>query len=202
MASLSAVKLELDKGVNNMGVTSGLKAVRRMTPEQIASNNKLKAESKGGYQGRKGQKALNLDKLPSLNVNTGTSSNRSIIDEIMPYTDNKFLKHLGSNWDSKKYPNPISGPALSFMSQIKRGSAPGMKKGGAVKTHTMPDGTKMKGAKHGMKAGGYVLSAKDKTRKESFESSPPAKRGISIKKSATKEMKHGGLVDRNYLKGK
>tara|TARA_R110001606_G_scaffold352672_1_gene503074 strand:- start:61 stop:447 length:387 start_codon:yes stop_codon:yes gene_type:complete len=39
-----------------------------------------------------------------------------------------------------------------------------MKKGGTVKTHTMPDGTKMKGAKHGMK--------------------------------------HGGLVDRNYLKGK
>ena len=77
-----------------------------------------------------------------------------------------------------------------------------MKKGGTVKTHTMPDGTKMKGAKHGMKAGGYVLSAEDKTRKESFESSPPAKRGISIKKSATKEMKHGGLVDRNYLKGK
>ena len=75
-------------------------------------------------------------------------------------------------------------------------------KGGTVKTHTMPDGTKMKGAKHGMKAGGYVLSAEDKTRKESFESSPPAKRGISIKKSATKEMKHGGLVDRNYLKGK
>jgi hypothetical protein len=64
--------------------------------------------------------------------------------------------------------------------------------GGAV--HTMPDGKKMKGAKHGMKAGGYVLSAKDKTRKESFESSPPAKRGIPIKKSATKEMKHGGAV--------
>ena len=146
MASLSAVKLELNKGVNNMGVTSGLKAVRRMTPEQIASNNKLKAESKGGYQGRKGQKALNLDKLPSLNVNTGTSSNRSIIDEIMPYTDNKFLKHLGSNWDSKKYPNPISGPALSFMSQIKRGSAPGMKKGGKVKAKKPKDG-RMKKAK-------------------------------------------------------
>jgi len=75
-----------------------------------------------------------------------------------------------------------------------------LKDGGAV--HKMPDGTMMKGAKHGMKAGGYVLSDKDKTRKESFESSPPAKRGISIKKSATKEMKHGGLVDRNYLKGK
>ena len=70
------------------------------------------------------------------------------------------------------------------------------------KVHAMPDGTKMKGAKHGMKAGGYVLSAKDKARKESFESSPPAKKGIPIKKSATKKMKHGGLVDRNYLKGK
>jgi hypothetical protein len=45
MALLSVVKLELNKGVNNMGVTSGLKAVRRMTPEEIASNNKLKAES-------------------------------------------------------------------------------------------------------------------------------------------------------------
>jgi hypothetical protein len=31
-----------------------------------------------------------------------------------------------------------------------------MKKGGTVKTHTMPDGTKMKGAKHGMKHGGAV----------------------------------------------
>jgi hypothetical protein len=29
-------------------------------------------------------------------------------------------------------------------------------KGGTVKTHTMPDGTKMKGAKHGMKHGGAV----------------------------------------------
>jgi hypothetical protein len=89
---------------------------------------------------------------------------------------------------------------------MKRGKYAPVKKakGGEISgaVHTMPDGTKMKGAKHGMKAGGYVLSAKDKTRKESFESSPPAKRGIPIKKSATKEMKHGGLVDRNYLKGK
>ena len=107
---------------------------------------KTKKFAEGGYQGREGQKALNLNELPSLNVNTGTSSNRSIIDEIMPYTDNKFLKHLGSNWDSKKYPNPISGPALSFMSQIKRGSAPGMKKGGKVKAKKPKDG-RMKKAK-------------------------------------------------------
>ena len=113
---------------------------------------KIKKFAEGGYQGREGQKALNLDELPSLNVNTGTSSNRSIIDEIMPYTDNKFLKHLGSNWDSKKYPNPISGPALSFISQIKRGSAPGMKKGGKVKAKRKPiDGIAKSGktrAKH------------------------------------------------------
>ena len=113
---------------------------------------KTKKFAEGGYQGREGQKALNLNELPSLNVNTGTSSNRSIIDEIMPYTDNKFLKHLGSNWDSKKYPNPISGPALSFMSQIKRGSAPGMKKGGKVKAKRKPiDGIAKSGktrAKH------------------------------------------------------
>ena len=61
-----------------------------------------------------------------------------------------------------------------------------MKKGGAV--HTMPDGSKMKGAKHGMKAGGYVLSAEDKERKKIFESSPPARR------KAAKKMKHGGAV--------
>ena len=113
---------------------------------------KIKKFAEGGYQGREGQKALNLDELPSLNVNTGTSSNRSIIDEIMPYTDNKFLKHLGSNWDSKKYPNPISGPALSFISQIKRGSVPGMKKGGKVKAKRKPiDGIAKSGktrAKH------------------------------------------------------
>jgi hypothetical protein len=35
-----------------------------------------------------------------------------------------------------------------------------MKKGGTVKTHTMPDGTKMKGAKHGMKHGGAVKGKK------------------------------------------
>jgi hypothetical protein len=69
-------------------------------------------------------------------------------------------------------------------------------KGGTVKTHTMPDGTKMEGAKHGMKHGGYVLSAEDKERKKIFESSPPARR------KPAKKMKHGGLVDRNYLKGK
>jgi hypothetical protein len=34
------------------------------------------------------------------------------------------------------------------------------KKGGTVKTHTMPDGTKMKGAKHGMKHGGAVKGKK------------------------------------------
>jgi hypothetical protein len=50
MALLSVVKLELNKGVNNMGFGSGLKAVRRMTPEEIASNNKLKAESKASKQ--------------------------------------------------------------------------------------------------------------------------------------------------------
>ena len=47
MALLSVVKLELNKGVNNMGFGSGFsKAVRRMTPEEIASKmdrtNKLK----------------------------------------------------------------------------------------------------------------------------------------------------------------
>ena len=33
-------------------------------------------------------------------------------------------------------------------------------KGGTVKTHTMPDGTKMEGAKHGMKHGGAVKGKK------------------------------------------
>jgi hypothetical protein len=35
-----------------------------------------------------------------------------------------------------------------------------LNKGGTVKTHTMPDGTKMKGAKHGMKHGGAVKGKK------------------------------------------
>ena len=36
---------------------------------------------------------------------------------------------------------------------------PKMAKGGGVKTHMMPDGTKMKGASHGMKHGGKVRGA-------------------------------------------
>jgi hypothetical protein len=113
---------------------------------------------------------------------------------------NKKLEEQGNTTKSNMGEGRIKIDALDKL--MKRGKYAPVKKakGGAV--HTMPDGTKMKGAKHGMKAGGYVLSAEDKTRKESFESSPPAKRGIPIKKSATKEMKHGGLVDRNYLKGK
>jgi hypothetical protein len=62
-----------------------------------------------------------------------------------------------------------------------------MKKGGTVKTHTMPDGTKMKGAKHGMKAGGYVLSAKDKTRKEYLSLHPLQKEGYLLKNRQRKK---------------
>ena len=107
---------------------------------------------------------------------------------------NKKLEEQGNTTKSNMGEGRIKIDALDKL--MKRGKYAPVKKakGGTVKTHTMPDGSKMKGAKHGMKAGGYVLSAEDKTRKESFESSPPAKRGISIKKSATKEMKHGGAV--------
>jgi hypothetical protein len=113
---------------------------------------------------------------------------------------NKKLEEQGNTTKSNMGEGRIKIDALDKL--MKRGKYAPVKKakGGAV--HTMPDGSKMKGAKHGMKAGGYVLSAEDKERKKIFESSPPAKRGIPIKKSATKEMKHGGLVDRNYLKGK
>ena len=44
---------------------------------------KIKKFAEGGYQGREGQKALDLDKLPSLNVNTGTQ---------MSAADQKFFK--------------------------------------------------------------------------------------------------------------
>ena len=72
-----------------------------------------------------------------------------------------------------------------------------MKKGGPV--HRMPDGTMMKGAKHGMEAGGYVLSADEKRRRKEFEGARAVKSNVGKKK-----MKHGGMVivDRQYLKGK
>ena len=92
------------------------------------------------------------------------------------------------------------------------------------KTHTMPDGTVMKGAKHGMKKGGGIntttttkaqsgmkLNAEDKRRRTKFAGSTPVP-----KKRSTRQMgklkrikkilnaKTGGLmvVDRNYLKGR
>ena len=83
-----------------MGVTSGLRAVRRMTPEEIASNNKLKAESA-----------------------------------------------------AKSAPTATAPRTMGRAGQVQ-----------PPQVHTMPDGTIMKGAAHGMK--------------------------------------HGGLVDRNYLKGR
>jgi hypothetical protein len=43
---------------------------------------------------------------------------------------------------------------------------PKMAKGGGVKTHMMPDGTKMKGASHGMKGGGKVRGTGSQARRK------------------------------------
>jgi len=101
---------------------------------------------------------------------------------------NKKLEEQGNTTKSNMGEGRIKIDALDKL--MKRGKYAPVKKakGGTVKTHTMPDGSKMKGAKHGMKAGGYVLSAEDKERKKIFESSPPARR------KAAKKMKHGGAV--------
>ena len=103
-----------------------------------------------------GGETLNLDKLPSLNLNTGKNRpeeitpNRSNSKDKGPYGE-QFAKLSGGLRQGK-------GPYDESLAKLF-----GMKKGGAVKKKTV-NKTKTKGAKHGMK--------------------------------------HGGLVDRNYLKGK
>ena len=98
MASLSAVKLELNKGVNNMGFGSGFsKAVRRMTPEEIASNNKLKAESatKPTATAKPAMRYAPLDLSdtgrPSLNLKNKEALNPSLQAPMTLY-DRQMLK--------------------------------------------------------------------------------------------------------------
>jgi hypothetical protein len=97
MASLFVVKLELNKGVNNMGFGSGLKAVRRMTPEEIASNNKLKAESatKPTATAKPAMRYAPLDLSdtgrPSLNLKNKKALNPSLQAPMTLY-DRQMLK--------------------------------------------------------------------------------------------------------------
>ena len=114
---------------------------------------KIKKFAEGGYQGREGQKALNLDELPSLNVNTGTSNFENLAradlksGTLRPETfftaagqmDNPFFKVLGQAYKKN--------PSLFNKMEFKK-----MKKGGKVKAKRKPiDGIAKSGktrAKH------------------------------------------------------
>ena len=121
-----------------------------------------------------GGETLNLDKLPSLNLNTGKNRpeeitpNRSNSQDKGPYGEQFAKLFEGLRQDKGPYGEQFA----KLSGGLRQGKGPydeslaklfGMKKGGAVKKKTV-NKTKTKGAKHGMK--------------------------------------HGGLVDRNYLKGK
>ena len=91
MASLSAVKLELNKGVNNMGFGSGFsKAVRRMTPEQIASS-----AAKSAPTAKPAMRYAPLDLSdtgrPSLNLKNKEALNPSLQAPMTLY-DRQMLK--------------------------------------------------------------------------------------------------------------
>jgi len=112
-------------------------------------------------------------------VNRKTKQSRDKeVDLIEEVEDKKILRH--------KRVGPDGKPGILWMN-----------KGGPV--HIMPDGTIMKGAKHGMEAGGYVLSADEKRRRKEFKGASAVKSNVGKK---MKKMKHGGIVDRQYLKGK
>ena len=86
---------------------------------------KIKKFAEGGYQGREGQKALNLNELPSLNLNTG-ENNSSI-------------------WDRIGVPNQANNSSI-FDKMQNQNRVGGLKKGGKVKAKKPKDG-RMKKAK-------------------------------------------------------
>jgi hypothetical protein len=59
-----------------------LESMRNLMAGEDSMKKKIKKFAEGGYQGREGQKALNLDELPSLNVNTGTSNFANLAKHI------------------------------------------------------------------------------------------------------------------------
>jgi len=74
-----------------------------------------------------------------------------------------------------------------------------IKKASGGPVHKMPDGTMMKGAKHGLNAGGYVVDADSARRRKKFKGAKAVKNNMRGHK---KKLNEGGIVDRQYLKGK
>ena len=94
---------------------------------------KIKKFAEGGYQGHEGQKALNLNELPSLNLNTG-ENNSSIGNRIgVPNQANN-----SSIWNRIGVPNQANNSSQHPMLRLK--------KGGKVKAKKPKDG-RMKKAK-------------------------------------------------------
>ena len=158
------------------GKSSLSKARERYNQEKRARGDKstksLKKAEKAYIKELESSIAKVKDKMPR-----PSKPGRVNVDEFIP-DPSKILRH-------NRY-GPDGEPGILTM-----------KKGGAV--HTMPDGTIMKGAKHGMEAGGYVLSADEKRRRKEFKGASAVKSNVGKK---MKKMKHGGIVDRQYLKGK
>jgi hypothetical protein len=109
---------------------------------------KIKKFAEGGYQGHEGQKALNLNELPSLNVNTG-ENNSSIGNRIgVPNQANN-----SSIWNRIGVPNQANNSSIwnriGVPNQANNSSQHPMlrlKKGGKVKAKKPKDG-RMKKAK-------------------------------------------------------
>ena len=121
---------------------------------------KTKKFAEGGYQGREGQKALNLDKLPSLNLETGTQTPQAYLKNPKLYHILDQIEKGTAKFDSGYIP-PFFGALMKKMNfgagsdMMKKGGeviAKKMKKGGKVKAKRKPiDGIAKSGktrAKH------------------------------------------------------
>jgi len=102
---------------------------------------KIKKFAEGGYQGREGQKALNLNELPSLNVNTGTQTPQAYLKNPKLYHSLDQISKGTAKFDSGYIP-PFFG---ELMKRIEFGAGSDMmKKGGEVKAKKMKKGGKVK----------------------------------------------------------
>jgi hypothetical protein len=110
---------------------------------------KIKKFAEGGYQGREGQKALNLNELPSLNLNTG-ENNSSIGNRIgVPnQANNSFnLQRIGvPNQANNSFNLQRIGVPNQANNSFNLQRIGGLKKGGKVKAKKPKDG-RMKKAK-------------------------------------------------------
>jgi hypothetical protein len=116
---------------------------------------KIKKFAEGGYQGREGQKALNLDELSSLNLETGTQTPQAYLKNPKLYHSLDQIEKGTAKFDSGYMP-PFFGTLMKKMNfgagsdMMKKGGeviAKKMKKGGKVKAKRKPIDGRMKKAK-------------------------------------------------------